>query len=71
MTTETVSNPEGDNFPAYARALLNTAAEVEAAEMNIKQEVLTAARAGDVARVEWIVARWMVKPSMEVLADGP
>lgn len=68
--SETPMQPE-DAFPAFARTLLNTATDVEAAELNIKQEVLTAARAGDTARVEWIVSRWMVKPSMEVLADGP
>lgn len=60
-----------DDFPAFARNLLNTAANVEAAEQSIKEAILTAARAGDTARVEHIVSRWLSKPSMEVLAESP
>jgi hypothetical protein len=54
----------------FARTLLDTAAQVEAAEDAIKKEILRAADAGDCARVASIVTRWIDMPSVEVL-DGP
>jgi hypothetical protein len=55
---------------ALARALLDTAAEVEAAEHQIKQEILTAARAGDCALIVEIVEKWLTEPPVEVLSNA-
>lgn len=57
--------------PLGARAILDMAAEVEAAEIRIKQAVLEAARAGDAPRIVEIVTRWMSMPAAEVLAKSP
>jgi hypothetical protein len=52
---------------AYTKTVLDIAAEVEAAEMNIKNEILAAADAGDCARITDIVTRWLGTPPAEVL----
>lgn len=70
MTTSTGLIVNGSADAAYARALLDIAAEVEAAEARIKAELLRAAAAGDCQRVADIVLRWMKSPATEVLADG-
>ncbi len=66
--------PQSPNAPddsgAYARAVLDIAAEVEAAETRIKAEILKAAAAGDCPRVTDIVTRWMNGPATEVLGDA-
>ena len=54
----------------FARSVLNIAAEVEAAENEIKNEILRAARVGDTAAVITIVTRWQTLPATEVLAEG-
>jgi hypothetical protein len=56
-------------FPtaAFARAALELAAQVEADERRIKQAILDAARAGDMALVIGIVERWQNRPAAEVL----
>lgn len=50
-----------------AKAVLDIAAEVEAAEARIKQAILDAARAGDCAMVSAIMLRWVSLPAAEVL----
>jgi hypothetical protein len=52
------------------RSILGIAADVEAAETAIKQAIITAANAGDTARVTDIVTRWMTMPAVEVLGAG-
>ncbi len=49
---------------------MTAAADLDRAERDIKLEILSAAKASDSARVEWIVTRWLTLPSMEVLAPG-
>lgn len=53
---------------AFARSVLNVAAEVDAAETRIKQAILDAANEGDAPRVVEIVTRWQQVPATEVLA---
>ena len=57
-----------DGTPAFARAVLAAAAEVEAAETNIKAAILDAAKAGDCTRIIDIITRWTNGPATEVLA---
>jgi hypothetical protein len=59
-----------DGTPAFARAVLAAAAEVEAAENSIKLAILDAAKSGDCARVIDIVTRWTKGPATEVLAHA-
>jgi hypothetical protein len=54
----------------FARAVLNAAAEVEAAETAIKAAILAAARAGDSARVVTLMERWQSLPACEVLGQA-
>ena len=61
--------PSGDPDP-FARAALAAAAQVEADEHCIKEAILTAARAGDCARVIDIITKWMSMPAAEVLRPG-
>jgi hypothetical protein len=58
------------NAAALTSALLDIAAEVEAAELQIKQQVLAAARAGDCDRIVEIVEKWLVEPPVEVLSEA-
>jgi heme-degrading monooxygenase HmoA len=51
----------------FARQLLQTAQEVEAAEGAIKAELRRAAQAGENARVIDILTRWETVPAVEVL----
>jgi hypothetical protein len=52
---------------AFSKTVLDIAAEVEAAEISIKREILAAAGAGDCARIRDIVQRWLDTPPTEVL----
>ena len=52
----------------FPKTLLEVAAEIEAAESDIKKEILEAARRGDCARVIHIVSKWANGPAAEVLA---
>ena len=52
------------------QALLDVAAEVEAAEAQIKQQILAAARAGDCDTVLTIVEKWLTTPPAEVLSHA-
>lgn len=52
------------------QVLIEVAAEVEAAEAAIKQEILAAARAGDCARVINIVEQWLTTPPAELLSHA-
>jgi hypothetical protein len=54
----------------FARQVLDVAAQVEAAENNIKDALMAAARAGDTARVIEILTRWKSLPACEVLSRG-
>ena len=49
-------------------AILAAAAEVEAAETRLKQEILAYARAGDCPAVIGIIERWLAGPPAEALA---
>ncbi len=51
----------------FARQLLQTAQEVEAAEGAIKAELRRAAQAGENGRVIDILTRWETVPAVEVL----
>ncbi len=53
--------------PAFARAVLDAATQVDAAETRIKDALLAAARSGDMNRVITIVERWQRLPAAEVL----
>ena len=63
----TDADPRPDRLP---QALLDVAAEVEATEARLKQQILAAARAGDCARVINIVTAWLTTPPAEVLAHA-
>ena len=52
------------------QTLLAIAAEVEADETRLKQEILEAARASDCDRVITIVEKWLTTPPAEVLAHA-
>src|SRR5687768_5569006 len=54
----------------FARVALDIAAEVEAAETALKQQILDAARAGDCAQVISIIERWMVEPPTAVVSHA-
>lgn len=56
-----------ESLDTFAHAVLRTAAEVEAAEAEIKSAILSAAGAGDCAAVIGIVTRWMTGPATGVL----
>ena len=62
--------PLPDDGGRFARTLLTAAAEVEAAEARIKDEILAAARTGDCDRVIDVVTRWKTCPPCEVLAGS-
>jgi hypothetical protein len=68
MTSPSPNGRSGADSAPFARALLEVAAEVEAAELQIKQEVLGAARAGDCARIVEIVEALLTEPPVEVLS---
>jgi hypothetical protein len=51
----------------FARTVLDMAAQVEAAEMGIKFEVLKAAEAGDMNRIIRIMTDWVNQPAVDVL----
>lgn len=51
-----------------ARALFDTASEVEAAEARIKCDILSAAQLGDCNRIIEIVSEWKDTPPVEVAA---
>lgn len=53
--------------PETARQIMDLASAIERAESEIKQVLLTAARAGDCATVITIVNRWQTCPVTEVL----
>ena len=59
-----------DAAPVFARTVFDIAAQVEAAETQIKQALIDAARAGDCDRVIDLVTRWQTCPSCEVLAPN-
>ena len=61
------ADPRPNRLP---QVLLNIAAEVDADETRIKQEVLKAARAKDHDRVINIVEEWLAKPPAEVLSSN-
>ena len=65
-----IASPPPDPAGPFARAVLAAAAQVEADEAAIKQEILRTARAGDTARVIALVTRWMNMPAAEVLRPG-
>ncbi len=62
-----IARPENTEFAPFASAVFRVAAEVEAAEAEIKSAILAAARAGDCAAVIDIVERWQSGPAVEVL----
>jgi hypothetical protein len=57
-------------FATFTSALIDVAAEVEATEHRLKQEILAAARAGDCDHVIEIVEKWLVEPPVEVLSKA-
>lgn len=70
MTSDTPASAQPGAPPlALARAVLDAAAEVEAAEAAIKNAILDAAAREDCDRVAQIVTRWLSMPAAEVL--GP
>ncbi len=64
MSNAPSTNPD---IGMFARQLLQTAQEVEAAEGAIKAELRRAAQAGENARVIDILTRWETVPAVEVL----
>lgn len=68
MNDSPLSSVQIDGRAAFARSLLKVAAEVEAEELRLKSEIQQAAAAGDSTRVADIIARWMTRPVVEVLA---
>jgi hypothetical protein len=52
--------------PAFARAVLDAAAQVEAAEVRIRHELRRAAQARDIPRILDILERWANQPALEV-----
>jgi hypothetical protein len=64
MSASPSTNPD---MGMFARQLLQTAQEVEAAEGAIKAELRRAAQAGENARVIDILTRWETVPAVEVL----
>jgi len=50
--------------------LLDIAAEVEAVERRLKEQIIEAARAGDCDRVVAIAEQWLTKPPADVLAHA-
>lgn len=56
---------------SFARNLLSIAAEVEAAESEIKQAIVTAARAGDCSVVVDIMTAWADRPPADVVLSLP
>jgi hypothetical protein len=62
--------PMPANGRAFALAVLDAAAQAEAAERQLKEAVLTAARSGNVALIERVVARWLMQSASEVLKNG-
>lgn len=67
MSAAPSTNPD---MSMFARQLLQTAHEVEAADAAIKAELLRAAQAGENARVIDILARWATVPAIEVLKSA-
>lgn len=63
----TGTDPRPDRLP---QTLLDIAAEVEAAEVQIKQQILDAARAGACDRVISLVEQWLTEPPAEVLSNA-
>lgn len=56
----------------FARTVLDIAAQVEAAEAQLKDLLIDAAKSGDMDRVVALVTAWKSCPAEEVLAhNGP
>lgn len=64
MSTAPSTNPD---MSMFARQLLQTAHEVEAADAAIKAELRRAAQAGETDRIIDILTRWETVPAIEVL----
>lgn len=56
---------EAPDTRAFARVLLSAAAEVEAAERQIREDIADAAIKGDCARVLEVFERWTKLPTVE------
>ena len=54
----------------FDQVLLDIAAEVEAIETRLKEQIIEAARAGDCDTVIAITEKWLTKPPAEVLAQA-
>jgi len=54
---------------AFARVVLSTAAEIEAAERQIREEIAEAAIKGDCPKVLDIFDRWRKLPTIEVVLE--
>lgn len=60
---------ETPDTSAFARVVLSTAAEIEAAERQIREDIANAAIKGDHARVLEVIERWKHLPTVEVLLE--
>jgi hypothetical protein len=60
--------PAPDPGARFDRTILDIAIQVEAAENNIKQAILSAAESGNTDAVLRIMRLWLARPATEVLA---
>ena len=58
---------EEQDAAMFARSILTVATDIERAETELKQEIITAARAGDCARVQHIALCWRDMAALDAL----
>jgi hypothetical protein len=68
VNTSSADSAGSDHIPpAFARTVLTIANDTERAERELRQEIITAARAGDCNRVIDIVLGWDNMPPLDAL----
>jgi|GEM_PF-2321314 len=60
---------EAPDTRAFARVLLSTAVEIEAAERQIREDITEAAIKGDMDGVLAVIERWTKLPTVEAVLE--
>jgi hypothetical protein len=59
--------PDGVAATLFARSVLTVANDIERAEAELRQEIITAAQANDCARAEYIAVCWRDMAALDAL----
>jgi hypothetical protein len=69
MPESTLAASPGTDTAIFTRSLLNIAAEMDAAENALRQEILRAANSGDCARVTAVITAWLSTAPVDVVRE--